>query len=222
MTADLDGLAGDGEAGENDTIAADVETLVGGTGDDTLTGNTARQRPRRRPRRRHPQRRAPATTTRLYWTRTVAVNVTLDGVANDGEAGENDVIAADVESAIGGDGDDTLTGDAADNDLIGWDGNDTLDGRGGADDLYGMNGVDTVSYATHTAPVTVTLDGAAGDGAAGENDNAATENVIGGSGDDTLTGRRRPQLPGRRPRRRRARRRRSAPTRWPAAAAPTP
>ena len=73
---------------------------------------------------------------------------------------------------IGGDGNDTLTGDAGDNDLWGWDGNDTIDGRGGADDMGGMNGIDTITYATHTAPLTVTLDGAVGDGAAGENDNA--------------------------------------------------
>ena len=35
MTANLDGLAGDGQSLENDTIAADVEALVGGTGVDT-------------------------------------------------------------------------------------------------------------------------------------------------------------------------------------------
>ena len=187
VTASLDGLGGDGQFGENDTIASDVETLVGGSGADTLTGNSLD----------NGLDGGPGADTlnggagndfALYWTRTAAVSVTLDGVANDGEPGENDAIGADVESAIGGDGDDTLVGGPGDNDLWGWDGNDTIDGGAGDDDLGGLNGIDTITYATHTAPVTVTLDGAAGDGAAGENDNATAENVIGGSGGDTLTG----------------------------------
>ncbi len=38
VTADLDGEADDGEADEKDQILADVEGLVGGKGNDTLTG----------------------------------------------------------------------------------------------------------------------------------------------------------------------------------------
>ena len=42
ITASLDGLTGnDGEPGEGDTIGADVESLSGGDGDDTLIGNDA-------------------------------------------------------------------------------------------------------------------------------------------------------------------------------------
>ena len=187
VTADLDGLADDGAPGENDTIATDVETLIGGNANDTLTGNG----------NDNGLDGGPGADTlnggagndyALYWTRTAAVNVSFDGVANDGEPGENDVLGSDVESVIGGGGNDTLTGNAADNNLVGWDGDDTLDGRGGADNLWGVNGNDTASYAAHTAAVSVTLDDAAGDGATGENDNAATENVIGGTGADTLTG----------------------------------
>jgi Ca2+-binding RTX toxin-like protein len=40
VTADLDGAADDGEPTENDTIATDVENLLGGSGPDTLTGNS--------------------------------------------------------------------------------------------------------------------------------------------------------------------------------------
>jgi Ca2+-binding RTX toxin-like protein len=36
----LDGKAGDGAAGENDTVQSDVENVVGGSGDDKLTGNS--------------------------------------------------------------------------------------------------------------------------------------------------------------------------------------
>ncbi|WP_212822384.1 calcium-binding protein [Catellatospora sp. TT07R-123] len=41
VTASLDGVGNDGAPGENDIIAADVEGLQGGYGDDTLTGNAA-------------------------------------------------------------------------------------------------------------------------------------------------------------------------------------
>ncbi|UQU65214.1 calcium-binding protein [Couchioplanes caeruleus] len=42
VVADLDGKTGDdGSAGEKDTIGADVENLVGGWGNDTLTGSAA-------------------------------------------------------------------------------------------------------------------------------------------------------------------------------------
>ena len=60
-----------------------------------------------------------------------------------------------------------------------------------------MAGIDTATYASRTEPVTVptraaptvTLDRhrATPDGAAGEGDDVDTENVIGGSGDDTIT-----------------------------------
>ena len=33
----LDGAAGDGEVGENDNVAADVENVSGGSADDVLT-----------------------------------------------------------------------------------------------------------------------------------------------------------------------------------------
>ncbi|MFF5294442.1 calcium-binding protein [Paractinoplanes globisporus] len=42
VTVDLDGAAGDdGQAGEHDTVGADVEDLAGGSGADHLTGNAA-------------------------------------------------------------------------------------------------------------------------------------------------------------------------------------
>ena len=45
LVADLDGATGDdGSTGEKDTIGADVENLVGGWGNDTLTGSPAANR----------------------------------------------------------------------------------------------------------------------------------------------------------------------------------
>ena len=41
IRADLDGAADDGEAGEGDTIGADIENITGGSSDDRLTGNSA-------------------------------------------------------------------------------------------------------------------------------------------------------------------------------------
>jgi Ca2+-binding RTX toxin-like protein len=41
VTADLDGARDDGSAGEKDQIAANVENLTGGSGDDKLTGSSA-------------------------------------------------------------------------------------------------------------------------------------------------------------------------------------
>jgi Ca2+-binding RTX toxin-like protein len=59
---------------------------------------------------------------------TAAVTVSLDNVANDGQAGENDN-ARDAESIIGGAGNDVLIGNAARNTLRGLFGNDRLFAR---------------------------------------------------------------------------------------------
>jgi Ca2+-binding RTX toxin-like protein len=48
--------------------------------------------------------------------------VTLDGVANDGSAGENDRVKSDVENIIGGTAVDTLTGNTLDNVITSRDG----------------------------------------------------------------------------------------------------
>ncbi|HYO09688.1 MAG TPA: hypothetical protein VER17_12010 [Tepidisphaeraceae bacterium] len=55
---------------------------------------------------------------------------------------EADVIATDVENAIGGSGNDVIWGSAADNLLSGGAGNDQLFGGGGTDALYGNDGDD--------------------------------------------------------------------------------
>lgn len=62
--------------------------------------------------------------------RTVAVNVSADGVANDGEAGELDNVAADFENYLGGAGADTYSGGAHDETFTPGAGDDTVDGNG--------------------------------------------------------------------------------------------
>ncbi len=142
VSASIDGVANDGEAGEGDNIATDIEDLRGGSGNDTLTGNSsdnmldgglgADQ-----------MTGGAGSDTVDYSYRTEPVTADLSGSpGNDGEAGEGDTIGADVESLIGGSGDDTLTGNAADGALLGGDGDDTLVDPGGSDYIDGGDGDD--------------------------------------------------------------------------------
>jgi Ca2+-binding RTX toxin-like protein len=65
------------------------------------------------------------------------VSVSLNGVADDGTAGEHDDVHSDVENIVGGDSHDVLEGDGVDNHLDGAHGNDSLFGGGGDDHLAG-------------------------------------------------------------------------------------
>ena len=134
-----------------------------------------------------------------------------DCIADDGKPGEGDCVGVDTENVIGSAGADTLIGNAPGayiakaaffeprgmNRLEGRGGNDTLDGRTGADVLLGGDDQDTVTYATYSQAVKVSLDEAANDGGSadvntdtGLSDSVGpdVENLIGGSGDDTLGG----------------------------------
>lgn len=159
-----------GNAG-NDTLdgAAGNDTLDGGLGKDDLIGGTG-------------------DDTASYASRTENLILTLDGVANDGAAGESDLISTDIEAVVGGSGNDSIVGSAN---------NDTLAGGEGQDTIVGGLGTDTVDYSSATRTVRVTLDGIANDGQTlannanlVENDNVWTdvEIVVGGSGNDYLDG----------------------------------
>lgn len=171
----------DGGSG-NDVLTggSGYDTLLGGAGNDTFNGGTE-------------------TDTVSYADHTTAVTATIDGNANDGSSGEKDNVKTDVEvlqgssaadKLTGGTGSDTLLGGSGNDTLTGGGGNDTLTGDAGADTLTGGTGTDTVSYATSTCAVTANLDGTANDGCTGEADKISTdtENITGGSGNDTLTG----------------------------------
>ncbi len=126
--------------------------------------------------------------------------------------------ASAIENARGGSGNDTLTGNALNNDLQGRQGNDTLNGAGGndslsgdiGDDIYNFlsataleednvlelagAGTDTLSFSQLTTPVTISLL-VTGFQTAHINRElsfglsaGAIENLIGGLGNDTLTG----------------------------------
>ena len=83
---------------------------------------------------------------------------------------------------------DKLFGGPAADTLNGEDNDDTLDGGPGADHVNGGAGNDYADYRTRTAPLSLSLDGLANDGAAGEGDNLDVESLIGGSGSDRLVG----------------------------------
>src|SRR5262249_18764671 len=165
LTGNADGNELDGGPG--------ADTLDGGLGADDLVGGDG-------------------VDVADYSARAVPVTVTIDGLANDGEPGEKDVIAADVEGVQGGSADDSLTGGAGPRTLSGGDGSDTLAGLAGNDVLFGEDGddvlaegsspngqdtlsggpgVDLADYGQRTGAVTVRLDGSVGDGEAGELDN---------------------------------------------------
>ncbi|MEU7907407.1 calcium-binding protein [Actinoplanes sp. NPDC049118] len=107
-----------------------------------------------------------------YSRRSASVTVTLDGVANDGAAGENDLVGADVDYIWGGQGDDRLIGNDRTNWISGRFGNDHVEGLGGDDIVWGGNGDDHV-------------DG--GDGDDGVHGGYGKDVVLGGAGNDRLT-----------------------------------
>ena len=124
-----------------------------------------------------------------YATRSGAVDISLDGVANDGssadeESGVRDDIDSDVENLTGCNGADVISGNTAANTFDGGKGSDSINGGGGT-------GVDTITYAKRTIGVFVDLlaqmGGNADDG--GSLDLfVGIKNVIGGAGNDTLNG----------------------------------
>lgn len=121
---------------QNDEILygdAGNDTLIGGKGADTLIGGGGND-------------------TADYSARNEKLVLSLDNNANDGASEEKDNIRADIETILGGSGNDTIIGNPFNNRLIGnagndtiWGGagNDTLIGGPGSDSLFGQEGDDT-------------------------------------------------------------------------------
>jgi Ca2+-binding RTX toxin-like protein len=149
---DLDGGGGvdtvDGGE-DNDSIdgGAQGDSLIGGTGIDFAT----------------------------YATATSPVNVTIDGLANDGGApdGSADNVQLDVENVKGGSANDFITGSTIANELTGNGGNDTVNGGAGDDKVSGSAGIDRL------------LGGLGNDKLFGGTEN---DNLVGAAGNDKLTG----------------------------------
>ena len=108
----------------------------------------------------------------------------------------------DFENVIGGSGNDFFFGGPGPYTLTGGPGFDSIWGSPAGDtfvedpsdlahdEFHGLGGKDTVTYSSRSTDLDVTIDDLYNDGAPGEGDNiyADVECVVGGSGDDTLTG----------------------------------
>jgi Ca2+-binding RTX toxin-like protein len=149
------------------------DTLTSGAGNDTLAGGDGQD---------------------LLDLRSAGANVTVDlagGTASSNTTGTDQLTT--IEDVRAGGGNDSLTGDAANNDLVGGEGNDTIDGGAGNDNLIGGDpdagdtGTDTVSFASSGAAVTVDL--AAGTATGDGNDTlTGFEAVLGSAQADNITG----------------------------------
>jgi Ca2+-binding RTX toxin-like protein len=161
--ATIDGGSGDDSLfgnGGDDHLIGDVgnDDLVGGVGDDVLEAGPGNDMLEFQPGGYSVMEEAgpndTAGTDELhggadvdtvgYGQRTDPLTITMDGQADDGAPGEDDLIANDVEEVDGGQADDTMTGNDGPNVLVGADGNDTVDGGAGDDTLDGTMGNDTV------------------------------------------------------------------------------
>ncbi len=178
--------------GGDDTLAGGDgdDTLDGGAGDDTLNGEDGNDTLTGGP-------GADALDGGAWWDAISyrlsdeGVTVSLaDGTAEGGDA-EGDTIT-NVEEIIGSAHDDRLTGNDESNRLQGGDGDDTLDGRGGSDHLVGGPGRDTADYGTATDDLVIDMTrnrgGLTVQRPDGDDLLEGIEGVIGGSGDDRLTG----------------------------------
>jgi Ca2+-binding RTX toxin-like protein len=182
----LDGAAGNdtlsGQGGNDPGLegGSGDDVLDGGDGNDLLDGNTGADS----------IIGGTGGDVADYSERLGPVTASADGVGGDGEAGEGDSIAGDVEDLKGGTDDDVLVGNGDAGTLEGGGGDDLLDGGAGGDNLFGGAGADRVTYAGRGAPVTVDLTNFGGDGGAGEDDDIAddVEKVSGGAGNDTFIG----------------------------------
>lgn len=146
-----------GDAGADTLSGGGTDQFYGGVGNDTTAGNGGNDIYNAD----LPVDGAdafvggPGVDTAAYNNRTAALAITLDGVANDGAAGEGDNVGADVENVLAGFGPDVVQGNGAANEIragqgadtiSGLGGNDTLsaaDGAGGNDSLNGGTGTDT-------------------------------------------------------------------------------
>jgi Ca2+-binding RTX toxin-like protein len=170
VTVDLAASGGAGEAGENDTIAGDVEGVVGGAGNDTIAGRDD-----------------------VNILMGGGGNDTIDGRGADdqifgGAGNDTELGGAGADKLAGDDGDDNLQGGSEADVVNGGGGNDSLDGGAGPDALAGDAGVDAAVYSTRSKDVKVTLDSADNDGESKEGDQirATTEGARTGAGDDTI------------------------------------
>jgi Ca2+-binding RTX toxin-like protein len=187
-----DGGPNDGAPGARDSIATENVTggsgpdsligdgganrILGGDGDDSIQGGLGRD----------DLSGGPGVDEVSYEERASSqpVEVSVDGVVNDGAAGESDVLAPDFEIVAGGSGADRLTataaagveliGNSGDDELFAPNGGGTADGGNGNDVITGGDGVDSLDGGLGDD----TIDGLGG-----------ADQVLGGGGNDSIEAR---------------------------------
>jgi Ca2+-binding RTX toxin-like protein len=165
LTIDLDDRDDDGESGEGDNVKLDVENVIGGSDDDTLTGSAV----------------ANVLDGR-------SGDDTLEGRGGDDTlwGGVND---PGSDSLDGGTGNDTMNGGPGDDALAGDGGDDTESGGGGGDRVEGEEDNDTLAGGAGAD----TVDGGEGNDSVNGGDIAVIggdgpDELIGGPGADQLLG----------------------------------
>ncbi|MBJ7520824.1 MAG: S8 family serine peptidase [Solirubrobacteraceae bacterium] len=188
VNASLDAQRNDGVGSEADLIGGDVESVVGHTGPDVLSGGTGADRlyglggddvlaglggsdvldGGQGHDRVH------------YLSAPSAVTVNLAGAAPQATGGHGSDTLSAVEGVVGSTHNDTLTGDAGANTLDGYYGTDRLDGAAGSDWFE-------AAYATSLS-IDLRVTGGQAAGATGQKTLVGIENVLGTDGADVLVG----------------------------------
>ncbi|MEO8108236.1 MAG: calcium-binding protein [Actinomycetes bacterium] len=165
LTIDADGKPNDGAAGEKDNVKPDIESIVGGFSNDSITGSGIDN----------------------HLDGSLGDDVIAGG---GGEDVLDDYFGND--ELQGGPGADTLYDDPGIDSLDGGAGDDELIADVApieADDFRGGAGVDLVDYTARNTSVTIDVTVAGGDGGAGEDDTvrADIEIYYGSSASDNVT-----------------------------------
>jgi len=185
-TLDLSGGTANGGAALNDRLL-NIANIVASSHGDTLTGNSADN---------SFISGAGADSieggggrdTVDYSADANSHTIDLASNANHGGSAEGDTLT-NIDVVIGGNGGDTLTGNAAaSTTLIGGTGNDLLAGGSAADYFNGGAGADVVTYAGLGAATIDQTAGNHGTGAASGDLYVNVETIVGSSGVDTFVG----------------------------------
>ena len=197
----VDDLANDGTGTEADNIKTDIENLTGGSGSDTLDtrplGNSinvlagAGGDDTLKPGLGDDQLFGGSGADTADYSGNAApvtINLTVQPESN-GQGVDN---LDSIENLTGSDGNDTLIGSPGPNTIRGGEGNDRLVGGESNDVLEGLGGIDTADYSAALSPLNITLDAfggnAVGGGDVGTDSVFTTENIIGGTLNDVITG----------------------------------
>jgi Ca2+-binding RTX toxin-like protein len=194
---------------EDDNIKDDIEVVFGGSSADSFLQEAT-------PQGAQEMHGGGGIDMVFYELRTASIRAAMDGVADDGQVGEGDNLATDIEGIETGPGNDVIIGSDAGNIFHAGDGNDDISGGGGDDTVWESlepgafghifntgsttpNGSDTISggagkdginYVMRDSGVNITVDsGANDDGQPGEADDVdGFEDLTGTVHNDLLQG----------------------------------